>query len=63
MSHTFARPEPLVRSQRWEAKVKLSNGALHPVTVDANNSINARLVLVQLYGQGNIFSGPTQITT
>jgi hypothetical protein len=38
----------------WVGRVRLSNGAVQKVTVEADNSNAARLMLEAQYGQGNV---------
>jgi hypothetical protein len=42
----------------FKARVKLSNGTIQEVRVQADNSNNARAMIEAQYGKGSINSGP-----
>lgn len=44
----------------FKAKIKLSNGQYQDVTVQADNSVKARLMLEAQYGKGTVKVGPTE---
>jgi hypothetical protein len=48
-------------SKSWKAKVRLSNGSIQEVTVQADSYFNAKAMLESQYGKGSIFSGPVQV--
>lgn len=45
----------------YKAKVKLSNGSVQDVTVQADSPFNARAMLEAQYGTGSIFSFPSEV--
>jgi hypothetical protein len=45
----------------WYAIIRLVNGNQQKVTVQADNSINARLMLQTLHGRESIISGPHRL--
>jgi hypothetical protein len=45
----------------YKAKVKLSNGSIQEVTVQADSYFNAKAMIEAQYGRGRIFSGPTKV--
>jgi hypothetical protein len=48
-------------TKTWTAKVKLSNGAIQEITVQADTYFNAKAMVEAQYGKRNIFSGPTEL--
>jgi len=45
----------------WKAKVKLSNGSLQDIVVNADNSRNATAIIEAQYGKGSIRFGPMEV--
>ena len=45
----------------FKAKVKLKNGFLQDVTVQADNFMNAKVMLESQYGAGSVIWGPTEV--
>lgn len=45
-------------TQTFTAKIRLPNGALQDVTVQADTIFNAKAMLEAQYGKGSIFMGP-----
>jgi hypothetical protein len=44
----------------WTAKIRLPNGCLEDVMVDAASFLNAKLLLEQIFGADSLFIGPMQ---
>jgi len=44
--------------RRWKAKIRLNNGSIQDIYVDADNIGNARAMIEGQYGVGCIISGP-----
>lgn len=47
-------------TKTYKAKVRLPNGSVQEVRVEADSSLNARSMLEAQYGKGSIFSSPTE---
>ena len=45
----------------YKARVKLSNGMIQEIRVQAENSNNARAMIEAQYGKGSINSGPFKV--
>ncbi len=45
-------------TRKWKARIRVSNGAIQEITVEADNFFNARALIETQYGAGCIFSGP-----
>jgi hypothetical protein len=45
----------------WYATIRLTNGNQQPLTVPADNQINARLMIEAQYGRGSIISGRNRV--
>jgi hypothetical protein len=48
-------------TKTYEARVKLQNGSVQKVTVQADSPFNAKAMLEAQYGKGSIFSFPTEV--
>jgi hypothetical protein len=48
-------------AKTWKAKIRLKNGGLQDITVQADNYFNAKAMIETQYGKGCIFSGPTEV--
>jgi hypothetical protein len=45
----------------WKAKIRLTNGSIEEVLIQASNSFNAKAMLETQYGKGCIYTGPTEV--
>jgi hypothetical protein len=50
----------VMATKTWTAKIKLKNGAIQEVTVQADSFFNAKAILESQYGKGSIWSGPLE---
>jgi len=48
-------------TKTYKAKIRLPSGRTQEVTVEADNTYNAKEMLEEQYGQGSIFSPPTEV--
>ena len=46
---------------KYQFKIKLKNGGIEYVTIEADNSGNARAMVETQYGSGCIMTGPTVV--
>ena len=53
--------ETVPMTKTYKAKVRLPNGSVQEVRVEADSSLNARAMLEAQYGKGSIFSSPTEV--
>jgi hypothetical protein len=49
-----------VATKTFKAKIKLTNGSVQEVKVQADSFFNAKAMLEAQYGKGSIFIGPTE---
>ncbi|MDQ7081380.1 MAG: hypothetical protein Q9M41_12010 [Paracoccaceae bacterium] len=45
-------------TRKWKARIRVSNGAVQEIYVEADNHANARAMIETQYGAGCILSGP-----
>jgi hypothetical protein len=51
----------MAEQRSYRARVKLANGAVEEVVVQASSLFNARSIFEALYGQGTITYGPVPV--
>jgi hypothetical protein len=48
-------------TKKYQAKIKLPNGSVQNVTVEADTNINAKAMLEAQYGKGSVIVSPSEV--
>jgi hypothetical protein len=50
-----------MRAVTFKATIRLKNGAVQEITVQADTYFNAKAMIEAQYGKGSIFTGPIEV--